>query len=128
MARSFCSQLDQAERRALVKNYDQKTSADNADKNAFALAFMNDRREDVFADKLRHRSRSGDVSRRKARKARRIHIADVAVKSDRLTVAVDEENDAPGALDAKAREDVLYPLKLMFVYNNGRFCHENFSL
>jgi hypothetical protein len=56
------------------------------------LALVNDRRENIFADEFRHTRRRGDIAGGEARKTRRIHIADVAVKGDRLTVAVNQKN------------------------------------
>ena len=34
-----------------------------------------------------------------------------------------QKNDARGAFDAKTRQNVLYPLELLFVYDDGRFYH-----
>ena len=84
--------------------------------------------ENVFADELGHAGRGGDVAGGQAGKTRRVHVADVAVKSNRLTVAVNQKYHTGGAFDAQTRKHVFDPLELLFVYNDGRFYHETFSL
>ncbi len=107
--------LYQSKRRALIENGYKQAAAYNADEDALAFAFVKDRRESVFTDDLGHAARGRNVSRCQRRKAGRVHIADVAVKSDRLAVTIDQKNDARGALDTKACQNALEPLKLMFL-------------
>jgi len=77
---------------------------------------------------LGHARRGGYVSGREGRKARGVHVADLAVKGDRLAVAVNQEYGSRGAFDAQAGENTFNSLELVFLYNNGRFCHLVFSL
>ena len=63
-----------------------------------------------------------DVASRERRKTRRVHIADVALKRNRLTITVNQKNGAGGAFDAKPRENGFDPVKLLFV-NTKRCFH-----
>src|SRR5687767_1992658 len=60
----LCPDLNKSDRRPLIKNDHQQAPADDADKNAFTLTFMNDRRERILADELRHARRGGDITGR----------------------------------------------------------------
>ena len=84
---------------------------------------MNDSGESVFAYQFRHAASGGDVAGSEARKAGRVHVADLAVKGDRLSVAIDEHDDTGSAFDAEACKDVFDPRKLVFLYYEGRLCH-----
>src|SRR5262245_19606347 len=48
------------------------------------------------------------------------------MNSYRLSVPVDEENNPCSGFDTKPDQHSFYPLELLFVYYNGRFCHEIF--
>ena len=91
VAAAFCADLYEPERRTLVENHDQQAAADDADVDALAFAFVDtDGKVSSpisFAMLLRRR----DIARRERGKACRIHIADIAVKRDRLAVTVDQE-------------------------------------
>ncbi len=115
VAAAFCADLYESQRRALIENGYEQAAADYADENTFAFAFVKDRRKRVFANDLSHAARGRDISGGERRKAGRVHIADVAVKGDRLTVAIDQKHNARGALDTKAGQNYLEPLKLMFL-------------
>ena len=58
---------------------------------------------------------AGNIAGREGGKARGVHVADLAVKGDRLAVAVDQKYDTRRALDTKPCQNGLEPLKLMFL-------------
>ena len=115
IAAAFCADSHKALGRAFVKYNDQQAAADNADEYALSLAFVKYTRKRILANKLCHAACGGDVAGRQARKARRVHIGDLAVKSYGLAVAVDKKNDAGRTLGTEPRQDGFEPLKLMFL-------------
>src|SRR5438128_12360082 len=54
---AFRSNLNQTQSRAFVKDNHEQAAADDANKNTFAFAFVDDRRKDVLADQLGHAAR-----------------------------------------------------------------------
>jgi hypothetical protein len=81
---------------------------------------MHHGREGIFADELGHGTCRSNVPGGKRCKARRIHVADVAMKGYRLAVTVDKKNGAGRALNADPRQDVFQPLKLVFLQDKRR--------
>lgn len=112
---SLGADLYKAQRRPLVEHHDQQGAADDVDEDTLVFALMDNGREVVFANELCHRAGRRDVAGGKRRKTGGVHVADLAVKGDRLTISVDQEYNARRAFDAEARENGLETLKLMLL-------------
>src|SRR5205823_13267562 len=117
------AQLDQAEAGAFVEDDDQKHAADDADVYALALALVRERRELFLADETRHPTRHGHIPRGQRRQARRVEVAQVALRGDLLAVFIHEKDHAGKRIEAHLVENVPELLKLLLVPNDGRVCH-----
>jgi hypothetical protein len=76
---------------------------------------MDDRRKHIFANEFRHARSCGHITGSQGRKAGRIHVANVAVKGDRLAVAVNKKHNPCRTFNADAFEYILEPQKLLFL-------------
>lgn len=123
VTRFLGAEFHQSERRTLVEDHDQEAPSDDADENALAFTLVDDTRKNVLSDEFGHRARRRDISGRERRKTRRVHVADIAVERDRLTVPVNEKHHSRRALDTQPHKDAFDLLKLMFVNDSWRFDH-----
>src|SRR5688572_27402010 len=98
-----------------VKYNDQKAAADHANKNAFVLTFMNYSGKDVLPNEFCHAGCCSNIAGRERRKARGIHVADIAVECDRLAVAIDEKDNTRGTLDPHAFQNGADLIILLFL-------------
>jgi len=125
---SLAADLDETDCRPLVKYDNKQAAADHSYVDAFALTLVDDSGKFVLADELGHAGRRRNITGSQRRKTGRVHITDIAVKSDRLAVSVNQEYDASGTFYTQPRENSLYSLKLSFLYYKGRFSHFGFGV
>src|SRR5205085_5855251 len=117
------AQLDQAEAGAFVEDDDEQHAADDADVYALALALVRERRELFLADEPRHAARGGHVPRGQRGQARRVEVAQVALRGDLLAVFIHEKDHAGKRIEPQLAENLPELLKLLLVQNDGCVCH-----
>src|SRR6185295_1728574 len=80
------SQFDQTKAGALVEDDDQQEPANHGNVNTLFLPLVGERREFLFADELRHSSRSRDVTGCERGQTGCVDISHFTLRSDLLTV------------------------------------------
>jgi hypothetical protein len=113
----------EAQRRTTIEDYNEQCPPDDADEYALVLALVHNRRECVFTDQPRHRARRSHISRGQARKTGRVHVTNVAVKGNRLTITIYQEHHASSAFNAQAVKNTFKLMELVFLQYERRFCH-----